>query len=126
MLAGGIWDRGGHDGPRRSSSTCLYAMTPHFALMRGIVHDEAVLGGDPRLEGTRIGVIHVFRRYEAGESPEVIAADYDVSVADVHNALAYAFDNPEEIRAIEEAAREAVERIRETRPVDPTETTERP
>lgn len=87
--------------------------------MRATVTDDDVLGGDPRLDGTRIGVIHVYRRYEDGETPEEIAADYDgVTVADVHTALAYAFDNPEEMRAIEERAGEAIERIREARPVD--------
>lgn len=93
--------------------------------MRAIVTDEEVLGGDPRLDGTRIGVVHVYRRYEAGESPEEIAADYEgVTVADVHHALAYAFDHPDEMRAIEKRARETVEEIRETRAVDPEELTE--
>ena len=94
--------------------------------MRAIVRDEAVLGGAPRLDGTRVGVLHLLHRYEAGESPEEIAADYDgVSVADVHGALAYAFDNPEEMRTLEQAGQEAIERIREGRPVDPAESTER-
>ena len=94
--------------------------------MRAIVTDTDVLGGDPRLDGTRIGVAHVHRRYENGETPEAIAAGYDgVSVADVHAALAYVFDNPEELREVERRAHEAVERIREERPVDPEEFTER-
>ena len=64
--------------------------------MRAIVTDADVLGGDPRLNGTRIGVAHIHRRYEGGETPEAIAAGYGgVSVADVHAALAYAFDDPE-------------------------------
>lgn len=90
--------------------------------MKTIVTDEGVLDGDPRLNGTRIGVIHIYRRYENGETPEEIAASYnDVSVADVHTALAYAFDNPDKLRAIEERNRETIERIREDRPGDPTE-----
>jgi uncharacterized protein (DUF433 family) len=94
--------------------------------VRAIVTDEEVLGGDPRLEGTRIGVVHLYRRYEDGESPEEIAAGYDsVTVADVHAALAYAFDHPEEIRAIERRGQEAIERLREDRPVDPEEFKER-
>lgn len=94
--------------------------------MRAIVRDDDVLGGDPRLAGTRIGVIHVYRRYEGGDAPEEIAADYEgVSVADVHHALAYAFDNPEEIRALEAEDRDAVERIRSDRPLDPAESRER-
>lgn len=93
--------------------------------MRDIVHDDDVLGGAPRLAGTRIGVIHVFRRYEDGDSPEEIAIDYEsLDLADVHHALAYAFDNPDEIRELEAEAREAVERIRTGRPVDPSESAE--
>lgn len=86
-------------------------------LTRAIVTDD-VLGGDPRLDGTRIGVVHVYRRYESGETPEEIAASYDdVSVADVHTALAYAFDNPEPLRAIAERDRETIEDVRNGRSV---------
>lgn len=84
--------------------------------MRAIVRNEGVLGGDPRLDGTHLEVVQVYRRYEDGETPEEIAADDDdVTVADVHGALAHAFDNPDEMRAIEERDREAIERIREKR-----------
>lgn len=111
---------------RNRTSPRLLRNTTYREAMRAIVTDEDVLGGDPRLDGTRIGVIHVYRRYENGETPEEIAADYDgVSVADVHNALAYAFDDPDEMRAIEERAREALDRVRKERPVDPEEFTER-
>jgi uncharacterized protein (DUF433 family) len=94
--------------------------------MRDIVSDEDVLGGAPRLAGTRIGVLHVYRQYQDDTSPEAIASNYeDVSVADVHSALAFVFDNPDRIRSLERAEREAVERIREERPVDPEEFTKR-
>lgn len=94
--------------------------------MKTIVRDEEVLGGAPRLDGTRIGVMHVYRRYEAGERPEEIAADYDgVTVADVHHALAYAFDNPDVIRELSANDREAIERIRAARGLEPTGRTER-
>ncbi|MFC6764376.1 DUF433 domain-containing protein [Natrinema soli] len=88
--------------------------------MKAIVRDEEVLGGDPRLEGTRIGVIHVYRQYEGGEAPEQIASNYEgVTVADVHTALAYAFDNPEELREIERTEQDTLLKIREQRPRDP-------
>jgi uncharacterized protein (DUF433 family) len=90
--------------------------------MREIVSDESVLGGNPRLGGTRIGVLHVYRQYQQGDSPETVASRYDgVSVADVHNALAYAFDNPELLRKLDADERDVVERIRRERPVDPEE-----
>lgn len=90
--------------------------------MKAIVATDDVLGGDPRLDGTRIGVLHIYRRYESGEIPEEIAASYDdVSVADVHAALAYAFDNPQQLREMNRRDRETIDRIRENRSVDPKE-----
>lgn len=72
-----------------------------------IVQTEGVLGGDPRIEGRRIGVLHVYRSHvQAHESPEEIAEDYDISLAEVHAALAYAFNNPDEIEALEQRNRE--------------------
>lgn len=71
--------------------------------MPKIVQTEGVLGGDPRIEGHRIGVYHVYHRYVAdGKSPEQIATAYDISVAEVHAALAYAFSNISAMRTIEE------------------------
>lgn len=70
--------------------------------MPRIVKTDDVLGGDPRIENHRIGVYQVYQRYVDGdETPEAIAASYEISVADVHAALAYAFSNPDEMRAIE-------------------------
>lgn len=70
--------------------------------MPQIVRTDDILGGDPRIEDHRIGVHHVYQRYvEGDETPEAIATSYDISVAEVHAALAYAFSNPEEIREIE-------------------------
>ncbi|WP_436928759.1 DUF433 domain-containing protein [Halosimplex halobium] len=82
-----------------------------------IVSSDEVLGGDPRIEGTRVGVAHVYRRHvEGGESPERIAAGYDISLAAVHAALAYGFSNADQMQAIAErdrAAREAAtDRVR--------------
>ena len=90
--------------------------------MREIVSDEDVLGGKPRLSGTRIGVLHIYRQYQSGVSPEEIASNYeDVSVADVHGALAFVFDNPDLIRELERTEQQVVDEIRERRPVDPEE-----
>jgi uncharacterized protein (DUF433 family) len=78
--------------------------------MPEIVHSEGVLGGDPRIEETRIGVYHVYQRYvEADDSPEEIATSLDISVAAVHAALAYAFSHAEEMRVIEARNRDQYE-----------------
>lgn len=46
--------------------------------------------GQPTIAGTGISVAVVQDRYEAGESPEDIAASYEISFASVEDALAYA------------------------------------
>ena len=84
--------------------------------MRSVVRSAEVLGGDPRLDGTRIGVIHIKERPDAGDDSARIATDYDIDLADVYHALAYYYDNQEEMDGIE-ARREAfVEEIRRERP----------
>lgn len=68
----------------------------------------------------------MYRQYQDGTSPEEIASNDDgVSVADVHAALAFVFDNPDLVRSIEAGERRAVERIREERPVEPDDYKER-
>ena len=70
--------------------------------MPQIVKTEDVLGGDPRIENHRIGVYQVYQQYvESDKTPEAIATSYDISVAKVHAALAYAFSNSDEMREIE-------------------------
>lgn len=51
------------------------------------------------MEGTRIRVSDVAFYYDfKGESPEQVAEDFSLSVADVFSALTYYFEHPEEIR----------------------------
>lgn len=76
--------------------------------MSEIVSTDDVLGGAPRIDSRRIGVHHIAKRViDAGEPPEQVAADYDLDIADVHRALAYYYDHPDEMRAIE-AQRSAI------------------
>lgn len=60
-------------------------------------HIEAtpgVAGGKPRIAGTRITVGQVaFWHERKGMTADEIAAEYDLSLADVHAALAYYFDH---------------------------------
>ena len=50
--------------------------------------------GHPRVSGTRIRVANVVLWTEQGKSPEEIAAAYpQLTLADVHAALAFYFDN---------------------------------
>ena len=71
--------------------------------MEAIQHIESIpnkCGGKPCISGTRIRVwdIHVWHNLR-GQSPEQIIADFpQLSLADVHAALAYYFDHREEIQ----------------------------
>jgi len=67
-----------------------------------IVSTADTLGGAPRIEGRRIGVHHVAKRViDTGESPEQVAADYDLDIADVYRALVYYYDHADEMRRIQ-------------------------
>jgi uncharacterized protein (DUF433 family) len=90
----------------------------------GIEHDADVLGGEPRLAGTRVGVRHVAARVvDAGESPPHVADQLDIPLAAVYEALSYYYTNIEEMRAIERDNANAFERARESslKPKEPVE-----
>jgi uncharacterized protein (DUF433 family) len=96
-------------------------------VMSEIVSTEDVLGGAPRIDGRRIGVHHIATQViDAGEPPEQVAADYDLDIADVHRALAYYYDHPEEMRAVEADRRSVPEGLRVVHGPDDLETTEEP
>ena len=59
-----------------------------------------VCGGKACIAGHRIRVMDIVMRHEdLGTSPDEIVAAYpDLSLSDVHSALAYYFDNVDEIR----------------------------
>jgi uncharacterized protein (DUF433 family) len=57
-----------------------------------------VMGGKPRVAGHRISVQNVAIWHERlGMTVDEIASEYDLTLADVHAALAYYFDHREEI-----------------------------
>ena len=59
-----------------------------------------IAGGKPRIAGHRITVQNVVIWHERlGQSADEIATEYQLSLADVHAALAYYFDHREEIDA---------------------------
>jgi uncharacterized protein (DUF433 family) len=87
--------------------------------MAEIVSTDAVLGGAPRVEGRRIGVHHVARRViDAGESPEQVAADFDLDIADVHRALTYYYDHPDEMRTVQATRKTVPDDLRVVRGPD--------
>jgi len=68
-----------------------------------IVSTPEVLDGDPRIDGTRIGVYHVHELVEGRDLAAQTAADrFDLNVADVCHALTYYHEHPGEMAAISE------------------------
>ena len=66
-----------------------------------IVATPDVLGGDPRIDGTRISVYRVHELVERRDlEPQAAADRFDVDVADVYRALAYYHEHPSEMAAI--------------------------
>lgn len=80
-----------------------------------ITRDEGILGGEPRIEGTRVGVRHVAGKVvDGGYSPAYVADQLDISLAAVYEALSYYYDNIEEIRELERENADSFEKVRET------------
>lgn len=78
-----------------------------------ITRDEDVLGGEPRIDGTRVGVRHVVARVvEGDQSPAHVADQLDLSMSDVYAALSYYYDNIDEIEALARRNEEAFEESR--------------
>jgi uncharacterized protein (DUF433 family) len=56
------------------------------------------LGGQPRIDDQRISVLIIFDLYRSGTSIEEILADYPtLTAAQVHDAISYSYDHPDEI-----------------------------
>lgn len=80
-----------------------------------ITRDEDVLGGEPRIDGTRIGVRHVATRViEGGQSPAAVADQFDVALAAVYEALSYYYKHVAEMREYEQTNEAAFDEVRKT------------
>lgn len=72
-----------------------------------IVRTEGVLGGEPRLDGRRVTVLQVAERVVTHDrAPERVADQLDISIAEVHHALAYYYDHVDEMNEIRDRHRE--------------------
>lgn len=72
----------------------LKTLDQHIEITPGIT------GGKPRIAGRRITVEQIAIWHErAGRSADEIAAEFDLTLGDVHAALAYYFDHRAEIDA---------------------------
>lgn len=87
-----------------------------------ITRNDDVLDGEPRIDGTRIGVRHVAARViDSGQSPAYVADQLETSISTVYEALSYYYDNIDEMRRLETENEDAFERVRESSP-NPKET----
>lgn len=68
--------------------------------MTSIVRTDDVLGGEPRIEGTRIGVLDVYEFVSAGDSAAEVADQLGCTLAEVYAALSYYHERPEEMREL--------------------------
>jgi uncharacterized protein (DUF433 family) len=65
----------------------------------GVVRDEEHRDGAPTFEGTGIRVVDIAVVYEhSGYDPDEITQLPDLSLSDVHTALAYYYDHIDELR----------------------------
>lgn len=77
--------------------------------MATVVQTDDVLGGEPRLEGTRIGVLDVYELVvDGGYPPADVADQLDRSLGEVYTALAYYHEHPEEMRECRREREEAM------------------
>jgi len=66
-----------------------------------ITRVNGVCAGEPVIKGTRIPVRIIFRHYELGKNLEDIQKEFpSISLAQISDALSYAFDNIKEIRKL--------------------------
>jgi uncharacterized protein (DUF433 family) len=69
--------------------------------MAEIVRTGDVLGGEPRLDGTRLGVLDVYELVVEGDhSPADVADQLNLSLGEVYTALAYYHEHPDEMRTV--------------------------
>jgi uncharacterized protein (DUF433 family) len=82
-----------------------------------ITQTPGVCGGKPCIAGRRIRVQDVYEWHEKlGMSAAKIASEYNLSLAQVHAALTFAFDHLEEILADIEASEHNVESFKRDYP----------
>jgi uncharacterized protein (DUF433 family) len=70
--------------------------------MTDVVRTADVLGGEPRLEGRRVGVLDVYELVvDGGYSPADVADQLDCSLGEIYTALAYYYEHTDEMRELQ-------------------------
>jgi uncharacterized protein (DUF433 family) len=79
-----------------------------------ITQSPGVAGGEPCIAGRRIKVRHVCVWYDlVGLTADEIASKHNLTLAQVHAALTYAYEHLDEIREAIRAEDELVEKMKE-------------
>ena len=82
--------------------------------MVSIKRTDDVLGGEPRIADTRVGVLDIYELVAGGGySPEDIADQLDLSLAQIYAALAYYHERSEEMRELRRERDELESRLSE-------------
>ena len=82
--------------------------------MARIERSDDVLGGEPRLAGTRVGVLDIYELViGGGYTPADIADQIDLSLAQVYAALAYYHEHPAEMRDLKREREETKSKLAE-------------
>lgn len=69
-------------------------------LLKRVVLTPGVLGGKPRIDGTRVGVSHILEALVAGDTPDEIVESLPwLTLDDIRAALAYGAFQAENTRA---------------------------
>lgn len=85
--------------------------------MNSIVQTDGVMGGQPRIDGRRISVLQIYEWVnEEGMPPETVSSEFDVSLADVHLALSYYYDNIDQMEEWRTRREARIEESREDQP----------
>jgi uncharacterized protein (DUF433 family) len=86
--------------PERQSGLIERTEHPH------VVKSADTLGGEPRVEGTRMPVRRIAAIFAAGTTVEEIIRDFPrLTPAQIHDAISYALDHPEEMEYHEQRDR---------------------
>lgn len=81
-----------------------------------ITKDPEVCGGRACIDGTRIRVVDIACLQRKGHAPERMLDVYpSLNLAQVHAALSYYYENPQEIESALQEDREVAERIESDR-----------
>lgn len=82
-----------------------------------ITQTPGMAGGEPCVAGRRIKVRHIYVWYELmGMTADEIANKHDLSLAQVHAALTYAYEHLDEIREAIHAEEEIVAELKAAHP----------